>query len=286
MLMAHLSDLHVTHPESPVAAFSDGAAALESAVAHLNGLERTVDAVLITGDLVNDGTVAEYEQLRELLEPLAAPYHLLAGNHDDPHAMRAVFPEHSYVPTERPLHWVIDDHEVRLVAIDTTLAGRHDGELDESEVRWLDGILREDPERPTIVLMHHPPFVTGMYWMDYGGCDGSDRLKAVIDAHPNVVAVLAGHVHRMFHVAWGSTMVATAPALTYQAVPALRQDSRPLVADVVAPIPLLWWTGGNLLNFHTDYRLPYSTLDLSTVIPDWDGYEAACRAGGPIPKDH
>jgi 3',5'-cyclic AMP phosphodiesterase CpdA len=286
MLVAHLSDLHVTHPESPVAMFADGAAALAAAVEHLNGLERPVDAVVITGDLVNDGTVAEYEQLRTLLDPLTAPYYLLAGNHDEPGPLREVFPEHTYLPTDRPLHWVVDDHDLRIVAVDTTVEGRHDGELAAGELAWLDDELRAEPDRPTLVLMHHPPFVTGMYWMDYGGLDNADALQTMLGHHPQVVGVLAGHVHRMFHLAWGSTMVSTAPATTYQSLLALRDDSRPLVADVVAPISLLRWTGDHLLAAHTDYRLPHRTLDLSTVIPNWDTYEAACRAGGPIPKDH
>lgn len=285
MLVAHLSDLHVTDPTAPVAAFANGAVALAAAVEHLNGLDAPVDAVIVTGDLVNDGTVEEYHQLRDLLEPLDAPAYLVVGNHDEPDALRSVFPDHTYLPEAGPSHWVVDDHEVRLVAIDTTKAGHHEGALDRTEIDWLDGVLADAPERPTLVAMHHPPVLTGMWWMDYGGLDTADELRSVVACHPQVKAVLAGHVHRPFHLSWGSTLVCTAPALTYQSCLALADTSPPLVADVAAPIPLLWWTEGELLAVHTDYRVPQRTLDLRDVIPDWDDYEARCRAGGPLPKD-
>lgn len=92
MLIAHLSDLHVTLPDAPFARFANGAANLEAAIKHLNGLDRRPDLVVVTGDLVNDGTVAEYTRLRALFEPLESPLLLLLGNHDEPAALRDVFP--------------------------------------------------------------------------------------------------------------------------------------------------------------------------------------------------
>ena len=283
MLLAHLSDLHVSHPDNAVAAFSDGAVAVAAAVAHLNALPRTPDVVLITGDLVDEGTVGEYELLRDLLAPLTSRVVLLTGNHDEPDVLRSVFPE-AEVPAARPAHFVVDDLPVRLVAVDTTIDGRHDGELTDADLRWLDDALAAAPDRPTVVAMHHPPFVTGMWWMDYGGLTAAPAMRSIVDAHPQVAAVLAGHVHRAVHTTWGTALVAAAPSLTYQSCLALETDGAPIVSDVVAPIPLLWWDGDTLLAGHTDYRLPQHHLDLSTVIPHWDTYSQACRAGGPIPK--
>ena len=52
------------------------------------------DAVLITGDLVNDGRPNQYEHLRVLLGPLDVPLYLMPGNHDTRAALRAEFSEH------------------------------------------------------------------------------------------------------------------------------------------------------------------------------------------------
>jgi hypothetical protein len=135
--------------------------------------------------------------------------------------------------------------------------------------------------------MHHPPFITGMWWMDYGGLDASSAFDALLRQHRQVVGVLAGHVHRAFTCTIANALVSTAPALTYQSCLALDgETSPPLVSDVVAPIPLLRWTGDRLLAASTDFRLPQKLLDLSTVIPNWDDYERCCRTGAPIAKDH
>jgi 3',5'-cyclic AMP phosphodiesterase CpdA len=282
-----LSDLHVTTPDAPFARFANGAANLEAAIAHLNGLDRRPDLVVVTGDLVNDGTIAEYTRLRALLDPLESPVLLLLGNHDEPEGLRAVFSEHNYLPERRPAHWVVDDYELRLVAVDTTLDERHDGAVGPQELDWLRATLDAAPaDRPTLLLMHHPPFVTGMWWMDYGGLKGAAALHEVVAARANVVGVLAGHVHRPFHTTIGSALVSSAPAIAYQSCLALTDDSPPLVSDVAAPIPLVWWTGERLLGAHTDYRLPQHTMDLRTVIPNWDDYQRRARSGDVIPKDH
>ncbi len=287
MLVAHLSDLHVTMPDAPFARFANGAANLEAAIAHLNGLDHRPDLVVVTGDLVNDGTDAEYTRLRDLFEPIASPLLLLLGNHDEPASLRAVFPEHQYLPERRPAHWVVDDYELRLVAVDTTLDERHDGVLEPDELEWLRATLDAAPaDRPTLLLMHHPPFVTGMWWMDYGGLEGAAALHEVVAERPNVVGVLAGHVHRPFHTTIGSALVSSAPAIAYQSCLALADDSPPLVSDVAAPIPLVWWTGDRLLSAHTDHRLPQHAMDLRTVIPNWDDYERRARSGDAIPKEH
>ena len=72
----------------------DTAAFLREAVEHVNRLDPQPDLVLLTGDLVNEGRPEEYEHLRELLEPLRAPYHLVPGNHDLTDELRAAFPDH------------------------------------------------------------------------------------------------------------------------------------------------------------------------------------------------
>jgi len=83
-----------------------------------------VDAVLATGDLVDAGSRAEYELLKELLAPLRAPVYLLPGNHDDRDALRATFADHGYLRNHpRYCQYVIDSLPVRLIALDTVVQG-------------------------------------------------------------------------------------------------------------------------------------------------------------------
>ena len=47
----------------------------------------------------------------------------------------------------------------------------------------------------TLLALHHPPFATGVGWMDDSGFVGLDRLEAVLAEHP-VDKVVCGHFHR------------------------------------------------------------------------------------------
>src|SRR3546814_18425357 len=91
MLCAQITDLHVSLPGALLAGRSDTAGFLDRAVARLNGLDPRPDFVLVTGDLVEGGSEAEYRHLRERLAPPAMPVFLAPGNHDGRAAFRATF---------------------------------------------------------------------------------------------------------------------------------------------------------------------------------------------------
>ena len=82
MLLVQLSDPHIVEEGELLLGGIDTADVPARGVEHVNRLDPQPDLVLLTGDLVNEGRPEEYEHLRELLEPLRAPFHLVPGNHD------------------------------------------------------------------------------------------------------------------------------------------------------------------------------------------------------------
>jgi Icc protein len=175
-------------------------AALAAAVARVLTLKPLPAAVLVTGDIANSGDPREHERALELLAPLPMPVHRLAGNHD-------LFEERT--------RYTVDAHGVRLVACDTSIAGRDDGTL---ELDWLAERLAEDRETPTIVAMHHPPLLTGLGWLDEIGLPVTDRsaLGELLAASPQVKRVVAGHVHRVIHTTVGGCGVITCASTNIQ----------------------------------------------------------------------
>src|SRR5207237_9481603 len=143
-------------------------------------LDPLPDVTGITGDLVDRGEPAEYDHLRHLLAPLRMPVYIIPGNHDAREPLRAAFGADGYLSGDGFIQYAIEDYPLRLVALDTLVAGKHHGELCAERLDWLDHALAAAPDRPTIVMMHHPPFVLGIDYMDKYGLDNSDAFASVI----------------------------------------------------------------------------------------------------------
>jgi Icc protein len=191
-LLLHLSDPHVGATWAAPDPVEGLARAVEAAVA----VEPQPDAVLVTGDLADHGTDAEYETVRQLLAPLNAPVHPLPGNHDDRATLRRRFELAG--DRAEPVQYAADLGPLRLVVLDTTHPGEDHGELDDERLAWLDAELAAAPEQPTLIAMHHPPFATGLAVWDEIGISPDDRfaLAEVIAPHTQVQKLVAGHLHR------------------------------------------------------------------------------------------
>jgi 3',5'-cyclic AMP phosphodiesterase CpdA len=190
-LLAQLSDPHIGgewFDDQSVPRFS-------AAVDAVRGLRPQPDAVLLTGDLADHATDEEYELVRELLAPLSAPLYVLAGNHDDRAALRRQFG----LPGAdgEPVQYSVDLGPLRLVVLDSKRPGEDSGELDAERLEWLDSELAGAREQLTLIAMHHPPLVTGIPVWDDLGLPLADRqaLGRVIERHPQVHRLVAGHVH-------------------------------------------------------------------------------------------
>ena len=101
----------------------------------------------------------------------------MPGNHDERGALRAAFTDNVELGAGASCDYAVDIGAIRLVALDTLVDGEPGGSLSPSQLAWLDASLAEQPDTPTIVAVHHPPFVTGITWMDEMGIRG--KLSAV-----------------------------------------------------------------------------------------------------------
>jgi Icc protein len=190
-LLVQLSDPHIGADwgdRDPVARLGDTVAAVRA-------LELNPDAVLISGDLAHNAADAEYEQLREVVSPIEAPLYVLPGNHDD----RAALRRHFGVPgvDDQPVQYAVDLGPLRLVVLDTMLVGEDRGELGAERLVWLQEALADAPRTPTVIALHHPPLTIGISAFDELGLPLPDRreLGNVMERHPQVSRIVAGHLH-------------------------------------------------------------------------------------------
>lgn len=218
MLIAQITDTHIKLPGQLAYGRVDTAAMLANCVAELAARDPQPDLVVLTGDLVDLGRPAEYEHLRALLAPLRMPLIAVPGNHDERQAFRQAFADHAHLPAEGFLQFAIDDESlpVRIIGLDTLVPMEGRGELCAARLAWLDDTLGQAPQRPTVVLMHHPPFVTGIRHMDELGLDGREAFADIVSRHAQVELILCGHLHRGIHARVGGRAAMTAPSTAHQ----------------------------------------------------------------------
>jgi 3',5'-cyclic AMP phosphodiesterase CpdA len=261
MLIAHITDTHITPPGTLLMGIVDTASALERAVAALNRLDPSPDITVLTGDLVESGAPEEYAHLRTLLAPLRMPIFAIPGNHDAREPMREAFIGDGYLPRQGFLDYVIEDYPLRIVALDTLIPGEGGGAVCSQRLRSLDRTLSGAQDRPTLVLMHHPPFVTGISRIDRLGLDGRAAFAEIVRRHPQVERIACGHLHRPIESRFAGTVAGTAPSTAHQILLDLRPDARVSFAFEPPGYQLHYWREDAGLVTHTvsigDWPGPY-----------------------------
>ena len=213
MLIAQISDTHILPPTSDQPAAGLRADCLRRCVADIN--TQQPDVVIFTGDTVQHGQPDEYARLRELLEPLQAPLYVVPGNRDEKSAMRAAFSDSAAAPGAGEfLHYVIEDYDTRLIGIDSTLGGERKGRFCEARQAWLDRTLSAEPDRPTLLFIHHPPFDVGDHYVGgYRHPEEAAALERIVSRHSQVIGMLCGHVHWLVDREWAGTQARVMPSI-------------------------------------------------------------------------
>ncbi len=261
MLIAQITDMHVKPEGEMLSGTLDSFTGLADAVARVNALDPPPDLLVATGDLTADGTPLEYQALHGLLDRLELPYLLIPGNHDIRENLAAAFADQPWDPTGEYLHYAVDDYPLRLVALDTLVPGSHAGLLDESRLSWLDETLGAAPGRPTVILMHHPPFATGIGPMDRMGLENSAGFAAVVERHEQVVRILCGHIHRPVQTLFAGVPTSVAPSTSFQ-VELVLNSERPIQWTREPPaFQLHAWTAEAGMVSHTVYVTDYGGLE-------------------------
>jgi 3',5'-cyclic AMP phosphodiesterase CpdA len=215
VLLAQLSDLHIGATQEE----ADPLARLEAVVEAVLALPNPVDAVLVSGDLGDDGSAGSYRQVRALLDRFQCPVHVLPGNHDDRARLREAFD----LPGEgaEPIHYSVDVGELRLVLLDSNVPGRDPGAFPSETLAWLDEEPAKERERPTMLAIHHAPLATGLPGWDAINLAPAEleALAGVVARHPQLRMIVGGHLHRIATASLAGCPVLSAPSTYLQALP-------------------------------------------------------------------
>ncbi len=214
------------------------------------------DAVIITGDLTDCGLASEYALLRDMLaQHLRIPVHVIPGNHDRREMLLAGLPG---VPHEGGfVHYAVDDLPLRLVMLDTVVPGAGHGELCPARLDWLDHILAQQPDKPTLIGMHHPPFQCGIAHMDAIALHAPAAFEAVVRRHAQVQRIVCGHHHRPVTAMLGTALASICPSVAHQVELDLSDDAPAAFVMEPAAYQIHRWRPDMGVVSHTAYVESY-----------------------------
>jgi len=180
------------------------------------------------------------------------PVYLVPGNHDERGALRAAFPHHGYLPQRGEfLQYVIEDFGMRLLVLDTVTPGQAIGSLCPQRLDWLERTLAAS-DTPTIIALHHPPFATGIGFMDRISMQDASGLEGIVRRFPQVQRLICGHVHRPIQALFGGTLASSCPSSAHQVSLDLRAGARASFVTEPPALQLHWWSGATLVT-HTAF---------------------------------
>lgn len=196
MKIIHMSDLHLS---------ADGALVWEedcrrkflTAIKQIK-MMRDVDAIIVSGDISNDGSLNSYYFADQVFSELNIPTYWCVGNHDNLSVMFTTFkPKFCHLSDQALLGgWRF--YFINSVAKDNDdpNSNRSKGIVTMNVRNELDGLLSKNPE-PSIVVLHHPSLEIGG-WQDNKILKDRETFREMLCRHKNVKLVLSGHVHTFF----------------------------------------------------------------------------------------
>jgi 3',5'-cyclic AMP phosphodiesterase CpdA len=263
LLIAQITDIHLGFDQGNPDEYNRQR--LDRTLQSLVEMQPRPDLLLITGDLAEEGDdEISYARLREALAPLPFPVYFAMGNHDSREPFRRAFPEAGHA--DGFIQYAIEDGPLRILVLDTLEEGRHGGGFCETRAAWLRARLAEAPERATLIVLHHPPIETGLSWMTEDPDAGwVERLAGIVGAQTNIVAMIAGHLHRPVITQWAGTTLAVCPstapqvALDLAPIDPERPDGRPMIVADAPCFALHLWNGRQLVT-HFDTAEDHQVL--------------------------
>ncbi|MCL5776242.1 phosphodiesterase [Limibaculum sp. FT325] len=211
-----ISDLHVVARPRRVSGQLDTEGLLEDAIGRILDDMRgfgPIDAVLVTGDVSDDGSPESYALARRQLDRLGLPLMVVPGNHDRREPMREAFADLAGVPARGPIDWAVDLGELRVIGLDTLVEGESGGSLSDASLSFLAAALEGAGGRAVLIAMHHPPFETGIRFMDRIGLSRGGELEVALGGAGGPVRIICGHVHAPIAGAVGSHVALAAPSV-------------------------------------------------------------------------
>ncbi len=118
-----------------------------------------------------------------------------------------------------PSKQVLLGDQWQILLLDSQVQSVPHGELSDDQLIWLDNCLAQQPDRHTVVMLHHHPLASGCTWLDQHSLRNSHMLAEVLTRYQNIEGILCGHIHQDLDVMWNGIRMLATPSTCVQFKP-------------------------------------------------------------------
>lgn len=167
-------------------------------VDHINHLPFEVDFILHAGDVMQDPqSPDDYQHARFVFSNSKYPIYYLSGNHDIAEYLQTGLLNQDTSKPHKKHYYTVDVKGCQLVCLDSSVPHQPYGEIDASQLEWLNTICAAEDDRPLIVATHHHVLPMGTPWYDELCTRNGEVVHEVLrKAKHRLRAVFFGHVHQ------------------------------------------------------------------------------------------
>lgn len=213
MKIVHISDIHLME-NGQIIWDTDTKSHFDKAIDIIKKLS-DIDAIIISGDLSNDGSEWSYRYIDNQFASIGIPTYCCPGNHDN-----IDFLSHKFEPEFLQFKNNIYLEGWKFYFLNTVIPDEIDpshnkarGMIPEKELLELERELTYN-KIPTAIIFHHPAKEPGG-WLNRRLLENRDQFNDIISKNSHVKLVLYGHIHYGIQHIENGVLYSAAPSIGY-----------------------------------------------------------------------
>ncbi len=215
MKFLHLSDTHIRMNYTTNSLTNELFNEYNNPTIHLANLlkqikEEEYEFAIITGDLVHEGSIEDYELFKQLWQEIVPeiPYYFCRGNHDRQHSF---FEGMDVYRSEEGdyLSYQMKDG-LRIISLDSAQEEHHEGKISIAQMNILTEWLKKSAPKGTILLQHHP-----LAWEEPGIATEVPIGFEDVIRQSDVIGIFVGHIHQGTTMPYAGKMQYMAEAISF-----------------------------------------------------------------------
>lgn len=223
LTFAQISDAHYS-PDKVNTSYrlnAESGKLLKDAIEQINS-NKSVEFVIFTGDMINKSRKDDLYQFIDIANTLIKPWYAVFGNHDiniggylSKKKYSEILAEKNSALTkiQKPYYSFVPKRGYKVIILDTIIDTRitANGEIDKTQLAWLDKELEKSKKDVVLIFMHVPviePFESSSHKLL-----NDKEVLEILSKYKNPIGVFSGHYHTTKIIPKGNLIFVSTPSL-------------------------------------------------------------------------